>query len=102
MEASEPRRRRAAIVCVDDEPAVLAAVARDLRRRFGEHYRIVRAGSGPGALETGRELRRRGEQGALLVAHQRQPGLAGGPEPPRGRQSPPAGQSGPLPPPPPT
>src|SRR6478752_3385294 len=77
MEASEPRRRRAAIVCVDDEPAVLAAVARDLRRQFGERYRIVRANSGPEALEALKELVARGEQVALLVADQRMPGMAG-------------------------
>ncbi len=77
MEASEPRRRRAAIVAVDDEPAVLAAVARDLRRQFGERYRIVRAGSGPEALKALRELVSRGEQVALLVADQRMPGMAG-------------------------
>jgi thioredoxin reductase (NADPH) len=77
MEASEPRRRRAAIVCVDDEPAVLAAVARDLRRQFGERYRIVRATSGDEALGALRELVARGEQVALLVADQRMPGMAG-------------------------
>ncbi len=77
MEASEPRRRRPAIVCVDDEPAVLAAVARDLRRRFGEHYRIVRATSGAEALGALKELVTRGEQVALLVADQRMPGMAG-------------------------
>ena len=77
MEASEPRRRRPAIVCVDDEPAVLAAVARDLRRRFGEHYRIVRATSGADALGALKELVTRGEQVALLVADQRMPGMAG-------------------------
>ncbi|MBE2318693.1 FAD-dependent oxidoreductase [Solirubrobacter sp. CPCC 204708] len=77
MEASEPRRRRAAIVCVDDEPAVLAAVARDLRRQFGERYRIVRATSGPEALDALKELVARGEQVALLVADQRMPGMAG-------------------------
>ena len=38
--------RRPVILVVDDEPAVLAAVARDLRRGFGERYRVVRAGSG--------------------------------------------------------
>ena len=70
-------RRRPAIVVVDDEPAVLAAVARDLRRGFGEHYRIVRVDSGQTALETLRELVRRGEQVALLIADQRMPGLAG-------------------------
>ena len=77
MQASEPRRRRAAIVCVDDEPAVLAAVARDLRRQFGERYRIVRATSGPEALGALKELVARGEQVALLVADQRMPGMAG-------------------------
>ena len=46
-----PPERRPAIVAVDDEPAVLAAVARDLRRGFGERYRIVRAPSGAEGLE---------------------------------------------------
>jgi thioredoxin reductase (NADPH) len=64
-------------VAVDDEPAVLAAVGRDLRSRFGERYRVVRAGSGQEALEVLRELVRRGEQVALLVADQRMPGLSG-------------------------
>jgi thioredoxin reductase (NADPH) len=74
---SEPSGRRPAIVAVDDEPAVLAAVARDLRRGFGERYRIVRVGSGEEALEALRELIRRGDQVALLVADQRMPGLSG-------------------------
>src|SRR3954471_16528743 len=74
---STGRQRRPAIVAVDDEPAVLAAVARDLRGRFGERYRIVRAASGPEGLEAVRELVRRGEQVALLVADQRMPGMAG-------------------------
>ena len=69
--------RRPVILVVDDEPAVLAAVARDLRRGFGERYRVVRAGSGEEALESLRELVRRGEQVALLVADQRMPGLSG-------------------------
>ena len=71
------RRRRPAIVAVDDEPAVLAAVARDLRRGFGERYRILRAGSGQEALDVLSELRARGDQVALLVADQRMPGLSG-------------------------
>jgi thioredoxin reductase (NADPH) len=64
-------------VAVDDEPAVLAAVARDLRRGFGERYRIVRAGSGQEALELLGELRRRADQVALLIADQRMPGMSG-------------------------
>jgi len=69
--------RRAAILAVDDEPAVLAAVARDLRRGFGERYRILRAGSGTEGLEILTQVRARGEQVALLVADQRMPGLSG-------------------------
>jgi thioredoxin reductase (NADPH) len=75
--AVSPRARRPAILAVDDEPAVLAAVARDLRRRFGEGYRILRAPSGADALEILAELRRRAEPVALLIADQRMPGLAG-------------------------
>jgi thioredoxin reductase (NADPH) len=70
-------RRRPAIVVVDDEPTVLAAVARDLRRGFGEHYRIVRVASGEEGLGVLSEVTRRGEQVALLVADQRMPGLSG-------------------------
>src|SRR5215217_2816640 len=69
--------RRPAIVAVDDEPAVLAAVARDLRRGFGERYRILRATSGPEALGILRELRTRGDLVALLIADQRMPGMPG-------------------------
>src|SRR6185503_9756320 len=65
------RERRPAIVAVDDEPAVLAAVARDLRRGFGDRYRILRATSGPEALDLVRQVRARGEQVAMLVADQR-------------------------------
>jgi thioredoxin reductase (NADPH) len=69
--------RRPAIVAVDDEPAVLAAVARDLRRGFGDRYRILRAESGPKALELLTESRKRGDQVALLIADQRMPGMSG-------------------------
>jgi thioredoxin reductase (NADPH) len=76
-DAAAERQRRPAIVAVDDEPAVLAAVARDLRRGFGERYRIMRAGSGQEALELLAEVRKRGDQVALLVADQKMPGLSG-------------------------
>jgi thioredoxin reductase (NADPH) len=71
------RQRRPVILAVDDEPAVLAAVSRDLRRGFGERYRIMRASSGAEALGLLAEIRKRAEQVALLVADQRMPGMAG-------------------------
>jgi thioredoxin reductase (NADPH) len=73
----QAQRRRPAILAVDDEPAVLAAVSRDLRRGFGERYRVMRAGSGAEGLDLLRQVRARGEQVALLVADQRMPGLSG-------------------------
>jgi thioredoxin reductase (NADPH) len=70
-------RTRAVILSVDDDPAVGRALARDLRRQYGEHYRVVRAESGLDALETLRELTLRGEQVALLLADHRMPGMTG-------------------------
>jgi thioredoxin reductase (NADPH) len=75
--AAATQPRRPAILCVDDEPTVLAAVARDLRRHFGEAHRIVRAGSGAEALELLAELRRRGDDVALIISDQRMPQMQG-------------------------
>jgi thioredoxin reductase (NADPH) len=72
-----PSERRPAIVAVDDEPTVLAAVARDLRRGFGERFRVLRAASGAEALDVLRELRTRGDRVAMLIADQRMPGMPG-------------------------
>ena len=72
-----PAERRPAILAVDDEPAVLAAVARDLRVGFGEKYRVLRSTSGEEALSVLRELNARGEQVAMLIADQRMPGMPG-------------------------
>ncbi len=77
MSDTTTESRRPAILAVDDEPAVLAAVARDLRRGFGERYRILRAGSGAGGLEVLTESRTRGDSVALLIADQRMPGMDG-------------------------
>jgi thioredoxin reductase (NADPH) len=74
---AEAPQRRPAIMVVDDEPAVLAAVSRDLRRGFGERFRILRANSGAEALEVLREVRTRGDQVAMLIADQRMPGMPG-------------------------
>jgi thioredoxin reductase (NADPH) len=66
-----------AIVAVDDDPQVLAAVSRDLRRHYGESYRILRASSGAEALETLVELQNRGDAAAAFVVDQRMPEMSG-------------------------
>lgn len=66
-----------AILAVDDDAPVLRAIERDLRARYAEEYRIIGAGSGAEALETVRELTRRGDPVALLVVDQRMPVMTG-------------------------
>jgi thioredoxin reductase (NADPH) len=68
---------RPVLVTVDDDPSVSRAVARDLRRRYAERNRIVRAESGEDALEALRQMKLRGEQVAVLLADYRMPGLNG-------------------------
>jgi thioredoxin reductase (NADPH) len=68
---------RPVIVSVDDDPSVSRAVARDLRRRYGERNRIVRAESGEQALDALRQMKLRGDQVAILLADYRMPGLTG-------------------------
>ena len=72
-----PQPRKPVILTVDDDPAVSRAVARDLRRHYGENYRIVRAESGPDALETLSQLKLRGDTVAVFVADYRMPQMSG-------------------------
>jgi thioredoxin reductase (NADPH) len=69
--------RKPILLTVDDDPGVSRAVARDLRRHYGETYRVVRTQSGPEALETLRELKLRGDVVAVLLADHRMPGMTG-------------------------
>ena len=66
-----------AIVTVDDDPAVSRAVARDVRRQYGDRYRVVRASSGDEALDALREIKLRGDQVAVLLADYRMPQMNG-------------------------
>ncbi|HEU4641558.1 MAG TPA: FAD-dependent oxidoreductase [Gemmatimonadaceae bacterium] len=69
--------QRPVLLTVDDDPEVLRAVERDLRRRYGESYRVLRADSARAALELLEELKRRGDPVALLLADQRMPEMTG-------------------------
>jgi thioredoxin reductase (NADPH) len=68
---------RPALVTVDDDPQVLRAIERDLRRHFGRDYRVIAADSGDAALDALDELRRRQDPVALLLADQRMPRMTG-------------------------
>ena len=65
------------ILAVDDEPQVLNAVERDLRRHYRGDYRIVKATSGAEALEAVRQLKQRNAPIALFLADQRMPAMSG-------------------------
>ncbi|PZO37163.1 MAG: fused response regulator/thioredoxin-disulfide reductase [Pseudanabaena frigida] len=65
------------ILTVDDDPAVLQAVARDLRQQYGDRFRIVRADSGASALDTTQQLKLRNEAIALFLVDQRMPQMSG-------------------------
>ena len=68
---------RAVILTVDDDPGVSRSIARDLRRRYGEENRIVRAENPAQALDALKELKLRGEPVALLLADYRMPQMSG-------------------------
>ncbi|GAB4193610.1 MAG: FAD-dependent oxidoreductase [Wenzhouxiangellaceae bacterium] len=65
------------IVCVDDEAPVLRAVARDLRQRYGEHYRILSSNDPREALDMIAEQQQKRRQVALFLVDQRMPELNG-------------------------
>jgi thioredoxin reductase (NADPH) len=75
--ASTATAVRTAIVTVDDDPGVSRAVARDLRRRYGESHRIVRAESAEAALAALSELKLRGDLVAVILADYRMPQMNG-------------------------
>lgn len=72
-----PEPRKPVLLTVDDDPSVSRAVARDLRRQYGDRHRIVRTESGPDALDTLKELKLRGETVAVLIADYRMPQMSG-------------------------
>ena len=69
--------RKPILLTVDDDPGVSRAVARDLRRNYGDSYRVMRTESGPQALDTLRELKLRGDLVAVMLADHRMPEMTG-------------------------
>lgn len=65
------------ILAVDDDVSVLEAVVQDLRRKYGQTYRILRAASGQAALDICKQLKERNDVIALFLSDQRMPGMTG-------------------------
>ena len=65
------------LLTVDDDPSVSRAVARDLRRRYGQDHQVVRAASGAEALDALREIKLRGGRVAVMLADYRMPEMSG-------------------------
>ena len=68
---------RPVLLAVDDDPDVLRAVERDLRKRYSDRYRVMSADSGPSALDILNRLARRSEPVALLLVDHRMPHMNG-------------------------
>jgi thioredoxin reductase (NADPH) len=62
---------------VDDDPDVLRAVKRNLRRQYGNRYRVMAADSGANALESLKQLKLRNDPVALFLVDQRMPAMSG-------------------------
>ena len=65
------------ILAIDDDSAVLNAVERDLRSRYGQEYRILPINEGKAALEYLKKLEQRNEAVALFLVDQRMPEMSG-------------------------
>lgn len=65
------------ILAVDDDPQVLRAVERDLKRKYAREYRVLRADSGASALDALDRLKVRGDPVALFLVDQRMPKMTG-------------------------
>lgn len=65
------------LMTIDDDAEVLRAVERDLRARYSDRYRVLRADSGSSALDALQALKKRSDAVALLLADQRMPEMSG-------------------------
>lgn len=65
------------ILCVDDDPEVLASIERDLRSKYRKDFRIVKALGSENGLEAAETIKKRGVPIALFLVDQRMPGMTG-------------------------
>ena len=65
------------ILAADDDPQVLRAVQRDLRKQYSKEYKVLAVNDPGEALGVVEELKKKGENLALFVSDQRMPGMLG-------------------------
>jgi thioredoxin reductase (NADPH) len=65
------------MLTVDDDIPVLRAVERDLRKRYGQNYRVLSATSGQAALDLLHRIDQRNEPVALFLVDHRMPQMTG-------------------------
>ncbi|HEY3939164.1 MAG TPA: FAD-dependent oxidoreductase [Bryobacteraceae bacterium] len=68
---------RPVILTIDDDAEVLRAIERDVRQRYNQTYRILRADSGMSALDLLQRLKQRNDSVALLLVDHRMPKMSG-------------------------
>src|ERR1041385_2652559 len=69
--------RKPVILTVDDDPDVLRAIERDLKKHYEDRSRILRADSGRAALDLLRRVQLRNDAVALLLVDHRMPEMNG-------------------------
>jgi thioredoxin reductase (NADPH) len=65
------------LLSVDDDSDVLRVIERDLRKQYGDRYRVLGAESPESGLDILRQLKTRNDDVALLLADQRMPLMDG-------------------------
>ncbi|WP_299457023.1 FAD-dependent oxidoreductase [uncultured Microscilla sp.] len=70
-------KKKPIIFAVDDEPQVLSALQRDLRKQYRKEYKVMSTTSVKEALETLQELKNKNEVVALFLSDQRMPEMLG-------------------------
>ncbi|OLS26364.1 MAG: Thioredoxin reductase [Candidatus Heimdallarchaeota archaeon LC_3] len=70
-------QKKPIILTIDDEPQVLNAVERDLRKKYGKKYRIMKSNSGTEAIKLVKQLKKRNETISLFLVDQRMPQMEG-------------------------
>ncbi|MBV8897095.1 MAG: FAD-dependent oxidoreductase [Acidobacteriaceae bacterium] len=68
---------RPTILTIDDDPDVLRSIEQDLKHRYSEGYRVLKADGGGSGLDLLRRLKQKNDAVALLLVDHRMPKMTG-------------------------